>query len=209
MHPFYQPLTNGDCAQVMGILNVTPDSFSDGGEFAQLESAMAQAKQMLDAGASIIDVGGESTRPGAQAVDIELELQRVLPAIKALKQQFNCRVSIDTSKAEVMREAVAAQGVAWGPALEKKILLELASAGEEPCRQTLAALLPEVPLTAAIRIVREPLSTPRPRRAHSPTGPCILPQYLERLSHPLPRWVANTLAGKGDSDDDAAQVKPL
>ncbi|MDN2663892.1 dihydropteroate synthase [Psychromonas sp. 14N.309.X.WAT.B.A12] len=94
--------------QIMGILNVTPDSFSDGGKFAQVEQAVERAKVMLEQGATIIDIGGESTRPGADDVVLADELGRVIPVIKAIKQQLDCWISIDTSKAEVMREAVKA-----------------------------------------------------------------------------------------------------
>lgn len=94
--------------QVMGILNVTPDSFSDGGKFNSLNNALAQAKRMIDAGVSIIDIGGESTRPGAPDVSLEDELARVIPVIKAIRAQYDVWISIDTSKAEVMRQAAAA-----------------------------------------------------------------------------------------------------
>ncbi|NIY81694.1 dihydropteroate synthase [Vibrio hepatarius] len=94
--------------QVMGILNVTPDSFSDGGKFNSLDNALTQAKRMIDAGVSIIDIGGESTRPGAPDVSLEDELTRVIPVIKAIREQYNVWISIDTSKAEVMRQAAAA-----------------------------------------------------------------------------------------------------
>jgi dihydropteroate synthase len=93
---------------VMGVLNVTPDSFSDGGAFMRPTAALVQAQQMLHAGAAIIDVGGESTRPGAQAVDVQQELDRVIPVIEAITHEFDTIVSIDTSKASVMREAVKA-----------------------------------------------------------------------------------------------------
>lgn len=92
----------------MGILNVTPDSFSDGGKFNRLDTALAQAEQMLMDGATILDIGGESTRPGAEDVSAELELQRVIPIIEALSTRFDAVLSIDTSKAIVMREAIAA-----------------------------------------------------------------------------------------------------
>ncbi|MCB1738195.1 MAG: dihydropteroate synthase [Gammaproteobacteria bacterium] len=94
--------------QVMGILNVTPDSFSDGGRFNGLDAALAQAERMLEAGAAIIDVGGESTRPGAADVSLDEELRRVIPVIEAIRKRFDSLVSIDTSKAEVMRQAVRA-----------------------------------------------------------------------------------------------------
>jgi len=92
--------------KVMGILNVTPDSFSDGGKFTQLDSALKQTEQMIIDGAAIIDIGGESTRPGALEVNEKDELARVLPLLKAIKTRFDVLVSIDTSKAVVMAEAL-------------------------------------------------------------------------------------------------------
>ncbi|UOE83612.1 dihydropteroate synthase [Vibrio splendidus] len=97
-----------DRPHVMGILNVTPDSFSDGGKFNSLDNALLQAERMIQAGVSIIDIGGESTRPGAPGVSLEKELARVIPAIKAIRAKFDVWISIDTSKAEVMRQAVEA-----------------------------------------------------------------------------------------------------
>ena len=91
----------------MGILNVTPDSFSDGGQWSGKLEAIQHALAMQDAGADIIDVGGESTRPGAQAVSLQQELDRVIPVIEAIVPQLSVPVSIDTSKPEVMREAWA------------------------------------------------------------------------------------------------------
>ncbi|MGR5167927.1 dihydropteroate synthase [Vibrio astriarenae] len=93
--------------RVMGILNVTPDSFSDGGQFNSLDAALIQAQSMIDAGVSIIDIGGESTRPGAPEVALQDELQRVIPAIEAIRERFpDVWISIDTSKAEVMKQAL-------------------------------------------------------------------------------------------------------
>lgn len=94
--------------EVMGILNVTPDSFSDGGRYNQREKALTQALQMVADGAHYIDIGGESTRPGAEAVSEQAELDRVIPVIEALRQASPVSISIDTSKAVVMREAVMA-----------------------------------------------------------------------------------------------------
>jgi dihydropteroate synthase len=94
--------------RVMGILNVTPDSFSDGGTFNILENGLVQADLMLSEGADIIDIGGESTRPGAQAVSVQQELDRVIPVIEAMSQRFDTIISIDTSKAQVMTEAINA-----------------------------------------------------------------------------------------------------
>ncbi|MCY9802835.1 dihydropteroate synthase [Vibrio scophthalmi] len=93
---------------VMAILNVTPDSFSDGGQFHSLDNALMQAEKMITAGVSIIDIGGESTRPGAPDVTLEEELARVIPVIKAIRAKYDVWISIDTSKAEVMRQAIAA-----------------------------------------------------------------------------------------------------
>jgi dihydropteroate synthase len=92
----------------MGVLNVTPDSFSDGGRFATPAAALAQARAMVEQGACIIDVGGESTRPGAQPVDEAAELERVLPVIERIRAELDCIVSIDTQKPGVMRAACAA-----------------------------------------------------------------------------------------------------
>lgn len=94
--------------RVMGILNVTPDSFSDGGEFLAADQAVAHAGRMVAEGADIIDIGGESTRPGAEPVAVEAELGRVIPVIEALHGQVDALLSVDTSKPEVMRAAVAA-----------------------------------------------------------------------------------------------------
>ena len=90
---------------VMGILNVTPDSFSDGGKHNALVDALTHTNEMVNAGATIIDVGGESTRPGADEVSVEEELERVIPVIDAIAQRFEVWISVDTSKAEVIREA--------------------------------------------------------------------------------------------------------
>ncbi len=93
---------------VMGILNVTPDSFSDGGDFISPDAALERARQMVGEGADIIDVGGESTRPGAAPVSLEQELERVIPVIEAISRELPVPVSIDTSKAGVMSGAVSA-----------------------------------------------------------------------------------------------------
>jgi dihydropteroate synthase len=93
---------------VMGILNVTPDSFSDGGRYLNLDAALERAAQMVAEGASIIDVGGESTRPGAAAVDAAVESGRVVPVIERIASEFDVAISIDSSKPEVMAAAVSA-----------------------------------------------------------------------------------------------------
>ena len=93
---------------VMGILNVTPDSFSDGGHFSQIERAMAHARPMVSDGATLIDIGGESTRPGAPDVNEQEELDRVIPVVERLVAELDVMVSLDTSKAAVMREGCKA-----------------------------------------------------------------------------------------------------
>ncbi len=91
-----------DKPRVMGILNVTPDSFSDGGLFVSHDAALERARHMIEAGADIVDIGGESTRPGAATVSAEQEMERVVPIIEAICSRFDAIVSIDTSKPEVM-----------------------------------------------------------------------------------------------------------
>ncbi|WP_179393612.1 dihydropteroate synthase [Sporosarcina sp. JAI121] len=93
---------------IMGILNVTPDSFSDGGKYGRIDTALKHAEGMLRDGAKIIDVGGESTRPGHIPISLEEELERIVPVIKALTKELGCTVSIDTYKAGVAEEAVLA-----------------------------------------------------------------------------------------------------
>jgi len=92
----------------MGILNTTPDSFSDGGQFNQLDHALKHALQMQNEGAEIIDIGGESTRPGANPVSLDEELERVIPVIRAIREHSDVAISIDTSKPEVMQAAIEA-----------------------------------------------------------------------------------------------------
>ena len=93
---------------VMGVLNVTPDSFSDGGRFIGRDAALRHAGTMIAAGAAIIDIGGESTRPGATPVSVAEELGRVIPVLEAIAAEYDVVISVDTSTAEVMREAAAA-----------------------------------------------------------------------------------------------------
>ena len=99
---------NLDRPLVMGVLNVTPDSFSDGSKFLATDAAIRQAERMFEAGAAIVDVGGESTRPGAERISEDEELERVIPVIEAISDGTDIAVSIDTSKPGVMRAAVAA-----------------------------------------------------------------------------------------------------
>jgi dihydropteroate synthase len=119
----------------MGVLNVTPDSFSDGGQFARPEAALARARVMVEEGAAIIDVGGESTRPGAQAVAEAEELERVLPVIERIRRELDCIVSIDTLKPGVMRAACAA-----GAELVNDVMALRAPGALEAARESGAAV---------------------------------------------------------------------
>ena len=101
-------LTVGHRTLIMGILNVTPDSFSDGGDFFDVETALAQGRKMVEQGADIIDIGGESTRPGSDEVNCEEELRRVIPIVRKLSYELSVPISIDTYKARVAEEAVMA-----------------------------------------------------------------------------------------------------
>ncbi|WP_151815287.1 dihydropteroate synthase [Acinetobacter soli] len=116
------------CPHVMGILNVTPDSFSDGGKHNSKVAAIVHAQQMIADGASIIDIGGESTRPGASIVEVEEEIQRVVPVVEALAQE-NVIISIDTSQPRVIEAAVAAGAHIWNDvrALTRPGALEMAA----------------------------------------------------------------------------------
>jgi dihydropteroate synthase len=101
-------LTPGDPPLIMGIVNATPDSFSDGGRFLDTDAAVAQALRLAEQGADLLDIGGESTRPGAHPVSLEEELSRVLPIIRCLAAQTTLPLSVDTSKAEIARQALEA-----------------------------------------------------------------------------------------------------
>ena len=94
--------------RIMGILNATPDSFTDGGNFLALDAALAQAERLIAEGADILDIGGESTRPGADPVPLDEELRRVIPLIRAIREKSAIAISIDTYKAETARQALAA-----------------------------------------------------------------------------------------------------
>ena len=101
-----------DRPRIMGILNVTPDSFSDGGQFQQVDRALRRAEEMVAEGADLIDVGGESTRPGAALVSVEQELDRIIPVIAAIRARLDIPLSIDTSKAPVAAAALES-GADW------------------------------------------------------------------------------------------------
>ncbi len=114
-----------DKTLIMGILNVTPDSFSDGGKYSHLENAVAHAKKMIEDGADILDIGGESTRPGYERVSDEEEISRVVPAINAIAKELQIPISIDTYKSKVAKSAVDAGAVIindiWGAKADPEI----------------------------------------------------------------------------------------
>ena len=127
---------DSQCCHIMGILNVTPDSFSDGGKWNQIDRALFHTEEMIRDGAEIIDIGGESTRPGYQKVTEDEEIERVVPYIRAVREKFNIPVSIDTYKAKVARAAVeAGAGLIndiWGFKGDPK-MAETAAALRVPC----------------------------------------------------------------------------
>jgi dihydropteroate synthase len=101
-------LTPGAPALVLGIVNITPDSFSDGGQFLDTDAAVAQALRLVEQGADLLDIGGESTRPGSQPVELEEELSRIIPVVRRLAALTSTPLSVDTNKAEVARQALEA-----------------------------------------------------------------------------------------------------
>lgn len=115
--------------KIMGILNVTPDSFSDGGKYQGLDAALAQAELMVKQGAAIIDVGGESTRPGADLVSVEEELERTVPVVEAIAKNLDIMISVDTSTPQVIRECVSVGAHMWNDirALQRPQALETAA----------------------------------------------------------------------------------
>ena len=116
-----------DPVRLMGVLNVTPDSFSDGGQYLTAAAALEQALALVEAGADIIDVGGESSRPGAEPVPVELELERVVPLVRALRVRSDVVVSVDTTKAAVaraeLRELLLELRLGWAEDLEAGVEL--------------------------------------------------------------------------------------
>ncbi|MEY8390375.1 dihydropteroate synthase [Lachnospiraceae bacterium 45-W7] len=122
---------------IMGILNVTPDSFSDGGRFNREDAALKHAEEMIEEGADIIDVGGESTRPGHQQITEEEEIYRVAPVIEKLHQRFDIPISVDTYKSEVAKAAVQAGAVLvndiWGLKYDPKLAELIAETGVSCC----------------------------------------------------------------------------
>ena len=115
----------GERTYIMGILNVTPDSFSDGGKFNEIEAALMQVRKLVADGADIIDIGGESTRPGAEYVSEEEEIKRVVTIIEAIKSELDVIISIDTYKSKTAEAAVKAGADiindVWGAKYDKKI----------------------------------------------------------------------------------------
>lgn len=123
--------------RVMGVLNMTPDSFSDGGSLASVEDGLARARVMIAAGADILDVGGESTRPGAAPVPAEAEIDRVVPLIRAIRAESAVPISVDTMKPEVARAAVAAGAGIWNDVAALRAPGALEAAAELGCEVVL------------------------------------------------------------------------
>lgn len=123
--------------RVMGIVNVTPDSFSDGGRFFDPGAAIAHARALIAAGADVLDLGGESTRPGSEGVDLESELQRVIPLIRAVRAGSDIPLSIDTTKPEVARAAMAAGAAIWNDVAALRADGALETAAELGCEVVL------------------------------------------------------------------------
>lgn len=113
MNPFLEALVQPSRTLVMGVINATPDSFSDGGQFLSVDAALEQARRLIAQRADILDIGGESTRPGSDPVETGEELARVLPLIEAIRRESSIAISIDTRKPEVARAAVAAGANCW------------------------------------------------------------------------------------------------
>ncbi len=113
MNSFLEALAHPSRPLVMGVINATPDSFSDGGQFMCPKAALEQARKLIAQGADILDIGGESTRPGSDPVDTGEELARVLPILEAIRRESSIAISIDTRKPEVARAAVAAGATCW------------------------------------------------------------------------------------------------
>lgn len=122
---------------IMGILNITPDSFSDGGNYNTIDSALAQAEKMIGDGADIIDIGGESTRPGYTKISDSEEIQRILPVIDAIKSRFNIPISVDTYKSQVAKEAIFAGADLindiWGLKYDNNMAKVIANADKHVC----------------------------------------------------------------------------
>lgn len=122
---------------IMGILNVTPDSFSDGGKYNRIDAALAHARQMAEEGADMIDVGGESTRPGHVQISDEEEIERVVPVIEALKKELDIPVSVDTYKSRVARASLAAGADLvndiWGLKYDPEMAAVIAESGAACC----------------------------------------------------------------------------
>src|SRR5260370_26480763 len=146
---------------IMGVLNVTPDSFSDGGEFLTADKATERALQRAAEGAHIIDVGGESTHPGSEPVTVHEELRRVLPVIENIRRKLDVPISIDTSKAEVARAAIQA-----GASIVNDVT---GGQGNEQ-------MLPLVSETKSAFIIMHMQGTPRTMQIH-PLSPDAVPDF--------------------------------
>jgi len=119
--------------RIMGVVNVTPDSFSDGGKFLSVQAAVDHGLRLLEEGADLLDIGGESTRPGARPLPAEAEMDRVLPVIEGLRRSTSCAISIDTQKASVAKAAVQAGATVWNDVSALRGSEEAASVAADLC----------------------------------------------------------------------------
>ena len=143
---------------IMGILNVTPDSFSDGGCFDKMDAALNHVEQMLKNGCDIVDVGGESTRPNHEKISSQEEIERVCPCIEAIKKRFDVPVSLDTYKADVAEAGILAGADMINDIWGLKWSRELAEAGNMPYTKDMAKVLAKYPVAACLMHNRKPVT---------------------------------------------------
>jgi dihydropteroate synthase len=168
----------GERTQVMGVVNVTPDSFSDGGRHLEREAAVRHAHALVEAGADLLDIGGESTRPGAGEVPVQVELERVLPVIETLRTTTDVPLSVDTRKAEVAREALRAGAV---------LVNDVSGLGHDPA---LAAVVAEAGAVLALMHIQ---GTPETMQA-DPRYDDLVAEVIEGLAGSIERAVAAGVA---------------
>ncbi len=164
----------GERTQVMGVVNVTPDSFSDGGRHLEREAAVRHAHALVEAGADLLDIGGESTRPGAGEVPVQVELERVLPVIETLRATTDVPLSVDTRKAEVAREALRAGAM---------LVNDVSGLGHDPA---LAAVVAEAGAVLALMHIQ---GTPETMQA-DPRYDDLVAEVIEGLAGSIERAVA-------------------
>ena len=171
---------------IMGILNITPDSFSDGGRYFDKTSAINKALQMTEDGADIIDIGGESTRPGSEPVPVEEELRRILPVIKSIAGEIKIPVSIDTYKSEIAKRALNAGA---------SMVNDISGLRFDP---EMAKVVSDYKVPVVIMHIK---GTPKIMQ-HKPVYDALIPEILEYLSQSI------TIAGKAGISDNIIMIDP-